>query len=149
MWIEEMRSLLRKQLPDRAFLKRDRGEALFVTNAPVFDPEIREIPGFILTRNGNLLHILPDASWLARAEQAAPPDHLSASLLRFREEPVSRESLLLFARGCKLLEEENLPAAEIEAYDRSLRQRAAMALRGEPGGGIYACAILNHQLQNR
>lgn len=148
MWIEEMRSMLQKHLPERAFLRRDRGDNLFVSNAPVFDPGITSIPGFILCREGHLLHILPDESWIARIEGSGiAPDHLAATLLRFRGNTTDRENLLLFARGCKLLDEGSPSPNDIEAYDRSLRQRAAAALRGECGGGLYACAVLAIRLR--
>ena len=53
MWTEPspmqaMREAILPHLPPKAFLKRDRGEGLLVTNAPVFDPGLCEIPGFIL-----------------------------------------------------------------------------------------------------
>ena len=36
---------------------------------------------------------------------------------------------------------------EILSYDRALRQRSALALRGGCGGALYACALLNAQIQ--
>lgn len=145
-----MRAALRALLPPRAFLKRDRGDALLVTNAPAFDPALAALPGFILFRRGALIFLLPDASWTARCERRAPepPDDLSASLLRFRGQTPDLENLKLFARGAKLLDAgAAATGAEADAYDRALRQRAACALRGGCGGGLYACALLNARLQ--
>ena len=53
--LRQMRAAARAALPPRAFLRRDRGKALFVTNAPAFNPALREIPGFTAERRGGLL----------------------------------------------------------------------------------------------
>ena len=155
MWTEsgplrQLRAAARALLPPRAFLRRDRGDMLFVTNAPAFDPAPKEIPGFTAERRGNLLYLLPDASWIARYERRAPepPDGLCASLVRFRNIPPDRENLLLFAQGAKLLDAGATPE-DIAAYDRAVRQRAAIALRGGCGGGLYAAALIDHQLRER
>lgn len=151
MWTEPspmqaMREAILPHLPPKAFLKRDRGESLLVTNAPVFDPNLNNIPGFILESQGSILRILPDGSWLVRLEQQSPepPDHFSRTLLRFRGMQPDRDSLRIFVQGAKLLDGGYTPTpAEIAAYDRALRQRCAEALRGVAcGGGLYASAIL-------
>ena len=148
--LRQMRASARAALPARAFLRRDRGEMLFVTNAPAFDPALREVPGFIAEWRGGLLFLLPDAGWLRRWERRfpEPPDDLCAKLDRFRGEAPDRENLLLFARGAKLLDAHATPE-DIAAYDRAVRQRAAVALRGGCGGGLYAAALLNHRLTGR
>ena len=157
MWTEsgplrQMRAALRAQLPTRAFLKRDRGDALFVTNAPAFDPASKVLPGFIAERRGALLAVLPDAGWVARLERRfpEPPDELSASLERFRNQAPDRENLILFARGAKLLDAPgSISPADAEAFDREIRQRAALALRGGCGGALYACAALNARIREQ
>ena len=148
--LRQMRASARAALPPRAFLRRDRGEMLFVTNAPAFDPALREIPGFIAERRGGLLFLLPDASWLRRWERRfpEPPDDLCAKLERFRGETPDQENLLLFARGAKLLDAGATPE-DIAFYGRSLRQRAAVALRGGCGGGLYAAALIVFQLNKK
>ena len=145
--LRQLRAMARAALPPRAFLRRDRGEALFVTNAPAFNPTLLEIPGFTVERRGGLMYLLPDAGWLARWERRfpEPPDDLCAKLQRFRGEDPDRENLLLFARGLKLLDGGATPG-NIAAYDRAVRQRAAVALRGGCGGGLYAAALINHRL---
>ena len=147
--LEMLRSELRPLLPERAFLKRDRGDALQITNAPAFGFSPECLPGCILERRGPLLRILPDAQWVADFEAAIPepPDHLSRTLMRFRSVEADLDNLRLFARIAKLMDAQPSPG-EIEACDRALRKRAALALRGGCGGGLYACAcvraLLNH-----
>ena len=70
--LEMLRSELRPLLPERAFLKRDRGDALLITNAPAvgFVPEA--LPGCIVENWGMLLRILPDAQWVADFEATVP-----------------------------------------------------------------------------
>ena len=135
--IREMRARLRGCLPPRAFLKRDRGDALFVSNVPAIDPGFSGAPGFTCTRRGQLMAFLPDASWLTRFEaRRQPPDGFCASLTRFCGAPVARETILLFTRGAKLLELKDAPDAEI-----------AVALRGGmDGGGLYALSLIDHML---
>lgn len=147
---QAMREAILPYLPLKAFLKRDRGEGLFVTNAPVFNPELREIPGFIAQRQGQLLRILPDCAWMQRFEEARmePPDFFCGSLLRFRGMRPDRDNLRIFVQGAKLLDDGYIPSpAEITAFDRALRQRCAEALRGGAcGGGLYACALMLAQI---
>ena len=147
--LEMLRSELRPLLPERAFLKRDRGDALLITNAPAvgFVPEA--LPGCIVENWGMLLRILPDAQWVADFEATVPepPDALCTSIVRFRGMQADADNLRLFARGAKLLDA-LASTGEIDAYDRALRQRAALALRGGCGGGLYACALLNAALHS-
>lgn len=146
--LERLRTELRPLLPERAFLKRDRGDALLITNAPVFGCTPERLPGCIVENRGMLLCILPDAQWIAEYEAAIPepPDHLSHSLLRFRGVEADIDNLHLFARIAKLLDAQPSPG-EIEACDRALRNRAALALRGGCGGGLYACACVRALLK--
>ena len=138
-----LRAELKPLLPERAFLKRDRGDALLITNAPAlgFSPEV--LPGCIVEKCGALLRILPDAQWVAEYEARipAPPDHLSRTLLFFRGVAADMDNLHLFARIAKLMDAQPSPG-EIDACDRALRNRAALALRGGCGGGLYACACI-------
>ena len=148
--MQAMREAIRPHLPPKAFLKRDRGEGLLVTNAPVFDPKLNEIPGFTLERQGSLLRILPDESWIIQLEQhfPEPPDFFSKSLLQFSGQWPDRQNLLLCVQGLKLLDEGSVPTpAEITVYDRFLRQRCAEALRGgASAGGLYAAGLILAQI---
>jgi len=144
-----MRTAILPHLPQKAFLKRDRSEALLATNAPAFDAGFKEIPGFMLEEQGLILHILPDESWIHRleAEISEPPDYFCKTLLRFKGERANRQNLLLFVQGLKLLDAGFTPTqTEILAYDRALRQRTAIALRGGCGGGLYAAGLLLAQI---
>ena len=150
-----MRDDLRRALPPRAFLRRDRGEYLFITNAPALSGELPALPGFIAEPRGSLLAILPDGGWAMELEICSePPDQLSKSLIRFRGMEADRAGLMLLGQGWKLM---NMAAAtdanmnaEIQAYDRALRRRAALALRGACcGGGLYAGALLHAWLCSR
>ena len=141
--LEMLRSELRPLLPERAFLKRDRGDALLITNAPALGLAPDRLPGCIVENRGMLLCILPDAQWIAEYEAAIPepPDHLSRTLLFFRGVEADPDNLRLFARIAKLMDAQPSPG-EIEACDRALRNRAALALRGGCGGALYACACV-------
>ena len=153
-----LRTAAAAALPEGAFLRRDRGDALFVTDAPRFSAETDWAArlfeaGFYCTDNGGLLRLWPAEIWLTRLEAACPdpPDALSQALLRFRGHSADGESLKLFALGLRCLDGGDGAAR----FDRQLRQRAAACLRlnamnpSEPnrGGGLYACALLDHELE--
>lgn len=155
---EEMRDSLRNALPPQAFLRRDRGKALFVSNAPAFMKGVPVLPGFVVERRGPLIAILPEEGWARQLEQAdCAPDHLAASLKRFRGKATDREGLELLAQGWKLADmaaasdrrTDTYAIAEAEAYEHALRHRAALALRGAcSGGGLYAAALINAWLRS-
>ena len=79
--LDTLRGELRPLLPERAFLKRDRGDALLITNAPAFGCTPECLPGCIVEHRGMVLCILPDAQWVAEDEAAmpAPPDSRSST----------------------------------------------------------------------
>lgn len=141
-----MRRAIIPHLPEQAFLRRDRGDALFISNAPIFGFDAGCIPRFQLEYAGKMLRIRPDSTWLRELEAhfADPMDDFSRSLLRFRGLEPSSESMALFYWGCKLLD---APAvqSEIERFDQSVRQSAAIALRNGCGGGLYALSLLDAQ----
>ena len=147
--LDVLRGELRPLLPERAFLKRDRGDALLITNAPALGCAPEMLPGCIVETCGTLLRILPDADWVAAYEARIPepPDHLSRTLLRFRGIEADMDNLHLFARIAKLLDAQPSPG-ETEACDRALRNHAALALRGGCGGGLYACACVRALLKS-
>jgi len=156
---DRLRAAASAALPPGAFLRRDRGDALFITNAPRIDLRadravalLREA-GFTCVGSGGLLRLWPAETWLTRLEQAAPdpPDDLCRSLIRFRGMSPDGASLQLFALGLRCLDGGEGAAR----FDRLLRQRAAQCLRESAmnpddhprGGGLYACALLDHELE--
>jgi hypothetical protein len=155
---QTLRTAAAAALPKGAFLRRDRGDALFVTDAPRFisrpDWSARLLEaGFYCTDSGGLLRLWPAEVWLARLEAACPdpPDAFCRSLMRFRGHSYDGESLKLFALGIRCLD----GGDGATRFDRQLRQRAATCLRlnamnpSDPtrGGGLYACALLDHELE--
>ncbi len=150
---EQLRAAARAALPERAFLRRDRGDALFVSDAPRLCPPSEWAPaldraGFIHKADGGLLRLTPGPAWLERLEARfpEPPDAFCATLARFRGVPPEAESLALFAQAVKLLD----GAPNDDRFDRQLRQRAAVCLRLNQnnnithGGGLYACALARY-----
>lgn len=155
-----LRAAASAALPEGAFLRRDRGDALFVTDAPRLRPEgdwpaALAQAGFACAQSGGLLRLVPDARWPKQLEAywPEPPDDLCASLRRFRGIEPEAESLRLFALGAKCLE----VGGDAARFDRLLRQRTAVCLRLNAlnpektprGGGLYACALLDYALEVR
>lgn len=113
----------------------DRGGALYLGAAP--------LPGFDAEARGALYALTPGtalidafAQW---ARQRAAGDTLAASLSGLQGGKEDGMPLLL--EGIKLLE---LPAAEgaLWAYEKRVRQSAAVCLRQRSGGGLLAlCAM--------
>ena len=155
MWNEffptrKMRTAIRAKLPPKAFLLIDRGENLFVSNAPVFSPEMPVIPGFHVLRSGRNIAFLPDESWLMRLERrtAEPPDELCRTFFRFRDKSIEDDALKLYAQALKLAEGyTKAKSREIEAFETALRKKAAVAMRNGGGGGLYGLAVANAQLK--
>lgn len=149
--IDEMRSHLRSALPEKAFLRRDRGEGLFVSNGPVFGMEDAVIPGFHVERIGQLIRLYPDIRWLRKLEEdfRDAENDLCGSLLRFKGMEPSKEAMALFRAGLKLLDAGDGAAEnEIAAFDREIRQLAARALRKDiGGGGLYGLSLLDGMLK--
>ena len=151
---QTLREAARAALPEGAFLRRDRGEALFATDAPRLSPDA-DWPGalaragFACELQGGLAFITPGPKWLAALERAwpAPPDDLCRSLARFAGLEPDGESLRLFALGARRLDGDPEVGGR---FERRLRQRAAECLRlnahsdQNRGGGLYACALMNH-----
>lgn len=151
---EQLREAARAALPEGAFLRRDRGEALFVSDAPRLRPPADWLPalepaGFLCEVRGGLLYLTPGPAWLAGLEARfpEPPDAFSASLARFRGMTPENESLALFALAIRRMDGE----ADGGRFERRLRQRAAECLRltaadktTTPGGGLYACALARY-----
>ena len=98
-------------LPDGAFLKRDRGDALFVTDAPRRRPDADwaerfAAAGFVCEITGGLARLTPGQRWLDALEARCPepPDMFCASLARFAGREADPAALRLFAAGLRLLD---------------------------------------------
>lgn len=144
--ISQMRRAIRAHLPAGAFLKRDRGGALLITNAKRIDPDFASATGFSAEARGDLTALTPEDRWIYAFERDhAPIGHLSASLARFRGHAPARAAIDLFVRGLKLSESRPTDG-EIADFDRAVRRMAAVSLRTGEGGGIYALAVLDEML---
>ena len=153
-----LRQAARAALPEGAFLRRDRGDGLFVTDAPRRCPDggwrqaLREA-GFAVEARDVLARLSPGPIWLKALEARfpGPPDAFCNSLFRFAGQDPEEESLMLFALGTRVLD----GGDGDERFDHALRQRAAECLRlngihpegPTRGGGLYACALLHHLIE--
>ena len=144
--VAAMRRAIQNVLPRGAFLRRDRGEALFVTDASRRGAAIDWASiGFIRESRDGLDHLTPAPKWLGalEAEYPEPPDPLCAAFQRFNGKP-GPEALRLFAAGMKAMDAGQRDAS----YDRRLRQLAAVTLREhQSGGGLYACALVRYRME--
>ena len=144
--LERMRLALSDLLPWGAFLKRDRGSALFVTDAPRRGacPDWSSV-GFLAREADGLACLTPDAGWLAQLEARWPePPDLMCAQLRRGSGPVDGQVLELFAMGLKILDGGPFDPA----FDRRLRQLAAVTLREQRArGGLYACGLVRYEIE--
>jgi hypothetical protein len=140
-----IREMVAGFIPDGAFLRRDRGRGLYVTDAPARGG--MAVPaGFRVESDGRLAHIYIDDRAMeeiaGRLELSS--DALSEELERFRGG--SREAAELFSDILKALEAPG--GADIAGLDRRVRQAAAVALRAGGGEGLYYCARALAELKN-
>jgi hypothetical protein len=139
-----MRALVRAAIPARAFLRRDRGDALYLTDAPRHGFS-GQFPGLRAETDGGLMRLYIKEEILAACDFL--PDDTARSLARFRDAPATGAALSLFTQGLKILE---APDEESHrAYDKKVRHAAAVALRTNEGGGLYACALVLAEIGRR
>ena len=143
----DLRNAARAALPKGAFLRRDRGEALFVTDAPRRGgcPDWGAL-GFECEVSAGLAHLTPGKVWVIELEALypEPPDFLCQTLRRGGE--IDGEALSLFSMGLKRLD----GAARDREYDKRLRQMAAVRLREHGSmGGLYACGIIHFMIERK
>ena len=130
----ELREYVRGALPQGASLRRDRGDALYITDAPRLG-WTGPLSGFSVEICGPLARLSPLAGTMERCDYA--PDRLALELSGMKG--ASQEALELFTECLKCAE-----APDRGAYarcDRKLRQAAAKALRAGGGEGLYYCAL--------
>jgi len=140
-----------------AFLRRDRGAELYVTDAPKTGQgdaceRALERAGFCVNRAGALICVMPGDSLIGGfIEWAAPAcagDPLFEDFARFSARESCADERALFAEGLKLLEThgaggENNTLGKTALYERRVRQMAARCLRaGQFGGRLRACAAI-------
>lgn len=130
----ELRDMVAAHLPPDAFLRRDRGDGLYVTNAPTKGWR-GEIPGFCVEHMGGIARIAPLPATIEGCSYA--PDTLASELERFRGS--SPGAAVIFSGCIKLIEAPDV--TEWEKLDRILRRAAAKALRSGGGEGLYYCAL--------
>ena len=130
----ELREYVRGALPEGASLRRDRGDALYITDAPRLG-WTGSLSGFSVEICGPLARISPLAETMARCDYA--PDRLARELSGMKG--ASAEALMLFIECIKCAEAPD--RGTYERCDRKLRQTAAKALRTGGGEGLYYCAL--------
>ena len=130
----DIRAMVAAHLPEGAFLRRDRGSGLYVTNAPA-KGWAGEIPGFSVEVSGAIarISILPEIT--ESCDYA--PDRLAAELERFKG--TSDEAAEIFTECVKCIEAPD--DVQWTKCDRRIRQAAAKALRCGGGEGLYYCAL--------
>lgn len=137
-----------------AFLRVDRGNALYLTDLPRRAPDAlgeaaRRLmeAGLDIRPVGTLFYLTPNGA--ARAQlngwvesMLGAPGELAASLQPLTSRAAEPEEDALWLWEVKLLELGARPG-ERRACEDALRRRAAVCLRtGRGGGGLYACARL-------
>ena len=151
----EVQALLDESAPG-AFLRRARGDALFVSDAIRKAPDTAAIESelnryFYTSRiEKNLLHISPAPVKVRAFEVFSFPEitPFLRGFTPFRGQAADEATALLFSEGIKLCAVRS-GAAAISAYEKRVRQRAALALRTGGGGGLFACAQMIDFLTRR
>ena len=127
------------------FLRCDRGNGLYVSNAPVRMEKQADWAeaGFICRSDGRLAFLVPEErwnealqSWLETRVRAKRLAHMLKNA-DFGEN--MEEDMALFIEGIKRLE----MRGDAREYERMVRQRAAVCLREKQGGGtLISCALM-------
>ena len=138
----DLRALALSQLPPGAFLRRDRGDALYVTNAPARG-WTGPAAGFSVELCGGIAKLTPDAASMQSCDFL--PDRLATELARFTG--ASGEAIRIFTACMKCVEAPDRQS--FEKCDRLLRQAAARALRSGGGDGLFYCALALAEARQR
>ena len=135
-----------------AFLRRDRGAGLYVTDAPKTGQgsaceRALERAGFYTRCAGALLYIMPGDSLISGfiewAAHICAGDPLLEDFARFNARESCADEQALFMEGLKLLETRGADDDKTALYERRVRQMAARCLRtGQFGGRLRACAAI-------
>lgn len=142
-----MRKAAQELLPKAkgVFLRCDRGEHLYVTNAPARTEKRAdwEKAGFLYEEKGGLAFLDVQDEWneqfLSWAQKKIRISEAARQLGRANFGCIEAADRMLFVEGIKRLEMKG----NAEEYDRLVRQRAAVCLRKRQGGGtLPACAMI-------
>ncbi len=111
----------------------DRGGALYLSQEP--------LPGFTAEARGALFALTPDESLIAAFAEWIHPkaeeDQLTKSLMKLQDQ---MPDIGLLVEGIKLIDLA-APKGAVEAYEKRVRQSAAVCLRAKSGGGLlWLCA---------
>lgn len=127
------------------FLRCDRGDSLYVTNAPSRMEKSVDWAqaGFAARIDGGLAFLIPEGGWIARfngwAQARVQEKRLSGAIGNAAFSEADGEDILLWIEGIKRLELRG-NAAE---YEKMVRRRAAVCLREKRGGGtLVSCALI-------
>ena len=131
-----------------AFLRCDRGDALYVTNLPMKCERADDVrpalarAGFSVTEAGGCLYLTPADAWMDRFGQWAleqtAQSPLTIQLMKRRGYGISAPERALWIAGLKTLR-----VGRSDGYEKRLRRTAAEALRLRAGGGLWACGLIN------
>jgi len=129
-----------------AFLRRDRGAGLYVTDASKAGRAL-ERAGFNARCTGALIYVMPGDSlangFIEWAAHVCAGDPLFEDFARFSARESCADERALFAEGLKLLETHKAGGEKTALYERRVRQMAARCLRdGQFGGRLRACAAI-------
>lgn len=128
-----------------AFLRCDRGESLYATNAQAraAAPVDWARVGFEARQVGGVTLLTPRVEWIARfeawAEAATRQRQLTDAIQNACFGEIEDEDVRLWIDGVKRLE----MRGDVKTYEKAVRQRAAACLRRRRGGGaLRACALI-------
>lgn len=127
------------------FLRCDRGRALYVTNAPALTDKAIDwaAAGFSARGDGKLIFLMPEENWIHAIglwlTDRTVFQRLRSALMNADFGEVLEEDMALFVEGVKLLD----MGGDADAYEKRVRQRAAVCLREKRGGGaITVCGLI-------
>ncbi len=146
-----LRSAAQQRLADirGAFLRCDRGEALYITNAAVRSEKVIDwaAAGFDAHMNGKMTFLVPKDEWIESFEEWLCPQvkdaYLQKSLANADFGSIEEADRMLWIEGIKQLE-----MRTNTDYEKAVRQRAAVCLRTKSGGEtISVCALIADALR--
>lgn len=147
-----LREAVLSVLPDAKgiFLRCDRGESLYVTNAPMRTDEAIDWASADVhpVSRGSLVFLTPDPCWTGRLQKWLQPrirtGRLSGAVASADFHQILEEDMALLTEGVKRLEMKSDPVE----YNKMVRRRAAVCLREKRGGGTLVCCAMIADFMN-